>query len=280
MPKDFMAGRAAPASLQPYQLAFPSQAEAAALYNFYADNQHPNIHLRDRAAYDKAVAAGLVVAIKDPEGEIVAAAIAWPQAAGRWLEFGALRRGAAAPSGFPMMEIMYAALLLKIFHDGLAQEKIVCDVHQDNHAVIARSKAFGFQPWEPDPQFRQSKSQMIDQQGAAAQKPVAYFHLPPAAIPVQARFLLDGLRDGHGQVARIRGKENRELWLDFSAAGDALRRPNLEKMAAADRFLPSIFAAGAAAIDWSAASQQWHHSRVVRLAEVEGAVKPDRLRFG
>jgi hypothetical protein len=205
-----MTAISAPAPLQPvYRLRLASAKDIASLHDFYDGNQHPNVNVRQRNSYTKAIRDGAVTLLIAPDGKICGSSIAWRHLGNKYTEMGSTRI-VGPKNGYQFGEIMAAIQTLHVFLYAPPQDRIVAEIHCSNAQTRARMTGpiLRFFPWTPNADFLKSKK---NNTVIAIDTAKEYFQCGVETLPAHARHALKVLADG-----TLTGRDGSKVLLDMS----------------------------------------------------------------
>jgi hypothetical protein len=178
---------------QKLYVRFSTPADEKNIFDFYKQNQHTFVFLRDPEVWKERIAAGAVTLIEDEKGTIVASSISYPalnkDAAGneihQWTEVGSTR---VAMGGIGLFDPMVTAQLLRAYLLEPPKDRFVMEIILGNeHSKHVFTKLGATLYNAPPEMLKAVKSTIAPGSG---EDPVEWFQIGAEAMPgVAATFL-------------------------------------------------------------------------------------------
>ena len=176
-----------PSQRRRFVLRFSRQEDTQKLMEFYNENTHENVYVRDPDVLEERIRNGAAIIFEDEHGNIQGASVAYPieNAKGEheWTELGSTR---ITFNGFGLYPYMVAAQTIQGFMVEPPEDSFVAEVDIDNDAVI--SLLHGKLQW-PDfdaPEELTDKMEDSVKDGEEIM-PVNWYHCGPESIAHQAQ---------------------------------------------------------------------------------------------
>ncbi len=204
---------------------FSTEQDEKDIFDFYKQNSHTFIFLRDPEVWKERIAAGAVTMIHDEAGQIMAASISYPimmkDAKGndvqQWSEIGSTR---VALDGIGLFNPLVSAQVLRAYLLEPPKDRFLMEIVVGNeHSKHVFSK-LGATLFEMTPELAEkARASIASDAGADApavaasdEDPVEWFQIGTEAIPGIAATLLDAQKNN----IRVNKKTGEEYELDFS----------------------------------------------------------------
>lgn len=179
---------------QKLYVRFSTPDDEKKIFDFYNQNQHTFVFLRDPAVWKERIAAGAITLIEDEAGTIVASSISYPaltkDSAGndvhQWTEVGSTR---VALGGIGLFDPLVSAQILRAYLLEPPKDRFVMEIVLGNeHSKHVFSKLGATLYTAPAEMLKAVKSTIAPGSGTS---PVEWFQIGAEAIPSIAAKLLD-----------------------------------------------------------------------------------------
>lgn len=194
---------------------FSTSQDEQEIFEFYKQNQHEFVFLRDPEVWKERIAAGAVTLIHDEDGKIVASSISYPitqtDANGnelhQWTEIGSTR---VALDGIGLVKTLVSAQVLRAYMLEPPNDRFVLEIVVDNsHSKHVFTK-MGATLYDMPPDLEKKVKATIAPGSGLA--PVEWFQMGVETVPGLAQNILDSAQNN----VLVNKKTGEEYILDFS----------------------------------------------------------------